>query len=105
MRYAVIQWRFDDRTYKCAEIVKDDPTNNVPDSIFSKLGLQLHRRDRHPLGILKNAIFDYFDSNYPNKFTKFEDLCPIVSVKAVCWFLRYFVEGFQVSITVFYLFL
>ena len=67
--------------------MKDDPTNNVPDSIFSKLGLQLHRRNNHPLGILKNAIFDYFDTTYPNKFTKFDDLCPIVSVKAVGFFL------------------
>lgn len=71
--------------HKLAEIVKDDPTNNVPDSIFSKLGMQLHRRDQHPLGILKNAIFDYFDTNYPNNFVKFDNLGPIVSVKAVCY--------------------
>ncbi|CAH9071464.1 unnamed protein product [Cuscuta epithymum] len=63
------------------EIVRDDPTNNIPDTIFSKLGMHLHRRDQHPLGILKNAIYDYFDTNYPNKFDKFDDLCPIVSVK------------------------
>ncbi|KAL8120953.1 phenylalanine--tRNA ligase, chloroplastic/mitochondrial-like isoform X2 [Apium graveolens] len=63
------------------DVVKEDPTNNVPDSIFSKLGMQLHRRPTHPLGILKNAIFDYFDTNYPNKFDKFDDLCPIVSAK------------------------
>ncbi|GAB2218168.1 hypothetical protein Droror1_Dr00001386 [Drosera rotundifolia] len=63
------------------DLVKDDPTNNVPDTIFAKLGLQLHRRDEHPLGILKNAIYDYFDTNYSNKFEKFDDLCPIVSVK------------------------
>ncbi|KAK7255168.1 hypothetical protein RIF29_28572 [Crotalaria pallida] len=63
------------------DVVKDDPTNNVPDTIFSKLGVQLHRRDQHPLGILKNAIYEYFDSNYSNKFNKFDDLCPIVSVK------------------------
>ncbi|KAF5791242.1 putative phenylalanine--tRNA ligase [Helianthus annuus] len=41
-------------------VVKDEPTNNVPDLIFTKLGLQLHRRDNHPLGILKNAIYEYF---------------------------------------------
>ncbi|KAM7530302.1 hypothetical protein LguiB_033712 [Lonicera macranthoides] len=64
------------------DVVRDDPTNNVPDSIFSKLGMQLHRRDQHPLGILKNAIFDYFDTNYSNKFDKFDNLCPIVSTKA-----------------------
>ncbi|CAI9090623.1 OLC1v1025437C1 [Oldenlandia corymbosa var. corymbosa] len=63
------------------EIVRDDPTNNVPDTIFSKLGMQLHRRDQHPIGILKNAIYDYFDTNYPNKFEKFDNLFPVVSVK------------------------
>jgi hypothetical protein len=66
------------------DVVKDDdPTNNVPDNIFSKLGMQLHRRDQHPLGIIKNAIYDYFDTNYSNKFNKFDDLCPIVSLKQV----------------------
>lgn len=65
------------------DVVRDDPTNNVPDNIFSKLGMQLHRRDHHPLGILKNAIYEYFDTNYSNKFNKFDDLSPIVSVKEV----------------------
>ncbi|XP_016198928.1 phenylalanine--tRNA ligase, chloroplastic/mitochondrial [Arachis ipaensis] len=63
------------------DVVRDDPTNNVPDNIFSKLGVQLHRRDQHPLGILKNAIYEYFDTNYSNKYNKFDDLSPIVSVK------------------------
>ncbi|XP_038883400.1 phenylalanine--tRNA ligase, chloroplastic/mitochondrial [Benincasa hispida] len=63
------------------DVVRDDPTNNVPDNIFSKLGMQLHRRDNHPLGILKNEIYKYFDINYSNKFNKFDDLSPIVSVK------------------------
>ncbi|KAK4726568.1 hypothetical protein R3W88_031485 [Solanum pinnatisectum] len=63
------------------EIVRDDPTNNIPDTIFAKLGMQLHRRNQHPLGILKNAVYDYFDTNYPDKFDKFDDLCPIVSVR------------------------
>ncbi|KAH1200377.1 Phenylalanine--tRNA ligase, chloroplastic/mitochondrial [Glycine max] len=63
------------------DVVRDDPTNNVPDNIFSKLGVHLHRRDQHPLGILKNAIYEYFDTHYSNKFNKFDDLCPIVSVK------------------------
>lgn len=65
------------------DVLRDDPTNNVPDTIFAKLGMQLHRRDQHPLGILKNAIYDYFDTNYSNKFDKFDDLCPLVSVKEV----------------------
>ncbi|WOL18860.1 phenylalanine--tRNA ligase, chloroplastic/mitochondrial [Canna indica] len=64
------------------DVVREsDPTNNVPDNIFSKIGLQLHRRDNHPLGILKNAIYDYFDASYSSKFVKFDDLCPIVSVQ------------------------
>ncbi|CAL9158461.1 phenylalanine--tRNA ligase, chloroplastic/mitochondrial-like [Musa acuminata AAA Group] len=64
------------------DVVREsDPTNNVPDNIFSKIGLQLHRRDNHPIGILKNAIYDYFDTNYASKFVKFDDLCPIVSVQ------------------------
>ncbi|WKA13334.1 hypothetical protein VitviT2T_030642 [Vitis vinifera] len=63
------------------DVVRDDPTNNVPDAILSKLGMQLHRRDQHPIGILKNAIYDYFDANYSNKFDKLDDLCPIVSTK------------------------
>ncbi|KAB2062190.1 hypothetical protein ERO13_A10G126900v2 [Gossypium hirsutum] len=63
------------------DVVRDDPTNNVPDTIFSKLGLQLHRRNNHPLGILKNGIYEYFDTNFPNMFHKFDDLCPVVSVK------------------------
>ncbi|XP_058093527.1 phenylalanine--tRNA ligase, chloroplastic/mitochondrial isoform X2 [Magnolia sinica] len=63
------------------DVVRDDPTNNVPDTIFSKLGLQLHRRDHHPIGILKNTIYEYFENAYSNKFVKFDDLCPIVSVK------------------------
>lgn len=63
--------------------MRDDPTNNVPDNIFSKLGMQLHRRNNHPLGILKNEIYNYFDTNYSTKFDKFDDLSPIVSVKEV----------------------
>lgn len=67
-----------------AEVVReDDPTNNVPDSVFSKIGVQLHRRDDHPLGIIKNEIYRYFDEKYPGLFQKFEDQSPIVSVKAV----------------------
>jgi phenylalanyl-tRNA synthetase alpha chain len=68
----------------CTDVVKeDDPTNNVPDTIFSKIGLQLHRRGNHPLGILKNTIYDYFDKNFAGQFDKFDDLCPLVSVKQV----------------------
>lgn len=70
------------------DVVREgDPTNNVPDTIFSKIGLQLHRRDRHPIGILKNAIYEYFDERHEGKFVKFDDLCPIVSIKQVSFHL------------------
>ncbi|BBN03412.1 phenylalanyl-tRNA synthetase alpha chain [Marchantia polymorpha subsp. ruderalis] len=65
------------------EIVReDDPTNNVPDSVFTKIGLQLHNRENHPLGILKNEIYSYFDERFQGEFKKFDDLSPIVTVKA-----------------------
>ncbi|XP_028089559.1 phenylalanine--tRNA ligase, chloroplastic/mitochondrial-like isoform X2 [Camellia sinensis] len=42
---------------------------------------KLHRRDHHPIGILKNAIYNYFDITYSGKFDKFDNLFPFVSVK------------------------
>ncbi|XP_022722723.1 phenylalanine--tRNA ligase, chloroplastic/mitochondrial-like isoform X2 [Durio zibethinus] len=64
------------------DVVRDDPTNSVPDTIFSKHGMQLHRRNNQSLGILKNGmIYESFDINYSNIFDKFCDLWPIVSVK------------------------
>lgn len=61
----------------CADVVRDEPTNNIPDTIFTKLAMQLHKRNQHPLGILENAIYDYFDTNYANKFDRFDDLSPL----------------------------
>ena len=72
---------------------EDDPTNNVSDAIFSKIGLQLHLRADHPLGILKDTIYEYFDKNMATKYKKFDDFLPIVSTKAVsrCLLDRYLV--------------
>ncbi|KAL6314300.1 hypothetical protein AAG906_018995 [Vitis piasezkii] len=53
----------------------------IPFSSSSAQKIQTHKRDQHPNGILKNAIYDYFNANYSNKFDKFDDLCPIVSTK------------------------
>ena len=64
---------------------KDDPTNNVPDTVFSKIGLHLHRRADHPLGILKNEIYKYFDERCPGMYQKFDDISPIVSIKSVSY--------------------
>lgn len=68
---------------KKEEVVKEgDPTNNISDAIFAKIGVQLHRRDDHPLGIIKNVIYDFFDKQYPGLYQKFDDLHPIVSAEA-----------------------
>ncbi|GAQ79732.1 Phenylalanyl-tRNA synthetase [Klebsormidium nitens] len=65
------------------DVVKeDDPSNNVSDAIFSKLGINLHHRPNHPLCILKEAIYEYFEGREPGKFQKFDKEPPVVTVKA-----------------------
>lgn len=41
------------------------------------------RQPNHPICIIKEAIVDYLEHNYPGRFTSFDDLYPIVSTKAV----------------------
>ena len=41
------------------------------------------RQPNHPICIIKQAIVEYFEANYPGRFTSFDDLYPIVSTKAV----------------------
>ena len=60
-------------------ILDNNPKNNVTDTIFSKLGTNLHQRPEHPLGIIKEAIFEYFEQSDPGKFKLFEDLYPVVT--------------------------
>lgn len=62
-----------------------DSTCNVPRSILSKIGKQLHTRNDHPLGIIRNRIEAYFgrsrsleQSSY--SFKCYDNLSPIVSV-------------------------
>lgn len=43
------------------EVITDHPFNNVTDSIFQKIGVNLHQQPAHPIGIIKGAIYDYFD--------------------------------------------
>ncbi|CAI5468213.1 unnamed protein product [Closterium sp. Yama58-4] len=61
---------------------EDDPTNNVPDTIFAKIGARLHTRADHPLSIIRSEIHQYFDSAYDNSFLKFDDLAPIVATSS-----------------------
>merc|ERR1712216_222864 len=65
---------------KREDVITGDPHNNVSDYIYQRLGINLHQRPDHPLGILKNVIGDYFDSKFGNNsFKRFDDIHPIVS--------------------------
>ena len=66
-----------------ADVLKAHPFNNVTENIFAKIGANLHRRPDHPICIIKEAIYAYFDTNHPTVFTKFDDLHPVVSAYAV----------------------
>merc|ERR1711990_1424090 len=57
-------------TISRSDIITADPKNNVTDNIFQKLGVNLHHRKDHPLGIIKGAIFQYFEDLYPVVTTK-----------------------------------
>jgi len=61
------------------KIFTADPANNISDYIYEKMGMNLHQQRDHPIGVIKQAIYDYFDKNHPGKFTKIDDLFPVVS--------------------------
>jgi phenylalanyl-tRNA synthetase alpha chain len=63
-------------------VITDDPNNNVSDYIYSKMGVNLHQQPNHPIGIIKQAIYAYFDAQQPGVFKKFDDLYPIVTTTA-----------------------
>ena len=63
------------------DIITEHPKNNVTDTIFQKLGVNLHHRKDHPLGIIKEAIFQYFEQKEPGNFKLFDDLYPVVTTK------------------------
>ena len=66
-----------------AEVITSDPANNITENIFEKIGTNLHHIPSHPIGIIKEAIYGYFDRNYPDTFVKFDDLHPVVKASAV----------------------
>lgn len=66
-----------------AEVITADPANNIPDNIYQRMGANLHHQPTHPLGIIKDAIYKYFDDAHPGMFRKFDDLHPIVTIEAV----------------------
>ena len=52
---------------KREEVITGDPANNVTDYIFEKIGTNLHHKADHPIGIIKQAIHDYFDETAPGE--------------------------------------
>lgn len=50
--------------------------SNIPSSIKNKIGRQLHNQKNHPIEIMKNKIYKYFDN-----MEKFDNLEPFVDVK------------------------
>lgn len=63
-------------------MITGSPDNNITDYIYEKMGADLHRQPNHPIGIIKQAIFDYFEARNPGLFVKFDDRFPIVSTHA-----------------------
>lgn len=66
------------------QVMLSDPKNNVPSTIYDRMNSGLFMRPNHPLGIIKNLIYSYFDGNTEGvKFEKFDELAPVVTIKAV----------------------
>lgn len=65
-----------------SEVITGEPSNNVTENIYNKIGVNLHKRSAHPLNIIREAIYEYFDSSHARKFKKFDDLYPIVTTHA-----------------------
>jgi phenylalanyl-tRNA synthetase alpha chain len=63
----------------------------VSDAVFAKIGANLHRRPDHPIAIIKDAIYSYFDGAAAARgaagpgrsaFSKFDDFHPVVPATA-----------------------
>lgn len=52
--------------------------SNIPPSILSKIGKNLHNQKNHPIEIIKKKIYEYFGDS----FEKFDSLSPKVSIKS-----------------------
>ena len=66
-----------------AEVLTSHAHNNVTENIFAKIGANLHLRKDHPICMVKDTIYSYFDKLSPGLYEKFDDLKPVVSTTAV----------------------
>jgi phenylalanyl-tRNA synthetase alpha chain len=77
------------------QVLTNDPANNVTEYIYDKMGANLHMRPDHPLGIIKAAIYSYFDDGgaaqasatagggaKPAPYAKHDSRHPVVSAAA-----------------------
>lgn len=54
--------------------------SNVPKSILEKLDVKLHKKQNHPIAIIKNVIYEWFKDNFNNEFKTFDDENNIVTI-------------------------
>ena len=66
---------------KINNIEQMDDFSNIPQSILKKYGTKLHNIKNHPVEIIKNKIYEFFDSLKDYKFDKFDNLSPIVTIE------------------------
>ena len=60
---------------------RDDHMTNLTERIIKNVDLKKHQIERHPVEIIKQQIYDFFDKEYSGaSFSKVEDLSPIVTV-------------------------
>ncbi len=62
------------------EMLKNE-YSNIPLSIENKLEKKLHNRKNHPIEIIKNNIYKYFESLTEYNFSYFDNLSEIVSIE------------------------
>jgi phenylalanyl-tRNA synthetase alpha chain len=55
--------------------------SNIPQSIKNKIGMNLHNKKGHPIKIIKEYIYKYFDSLTEIKFEKYDNYNPYVDIK------------------------
>jgi phenylalanyl-tRNA synthetase alpha chain len=63
------------------DIIIKDEWYNIPDSIIKKIGKNLHNKEMHPVNIIKNRIYYFFDSILKRNFSKFDSFEPFVSTE------------------------
>ena len=69
------------------ELVKDFEKNdysNITNIIESKIGRNLHNQKNHPLEIIKNKLYEFFDELSKEgdyNFKKFDNFSPFVSIE------------------------